>query len=152
MRRIALSIACMFILSASALAQNLYVTQTSGTETALPLSGISKIKFDSGNMIAVMTSGEDQTYALSSVRALTFQEGTYVAPLPVAEPSFSYSPASHSLTLSGKAGSVVNVYSISGQRVLTTVQTISEQTIDLSQLPRGIYVVEAEGKSSKFVR
>lgn len=151
MKKTLSTLVCIFLLAVSAQAQNLYVSQTSGEETALPLSTITKITFASGNMIALTTSGE-QTYALSAIKRLHFNDDVSVPSLLSTEPSFSYSPATHKLTLDGTAGSVVNVYSISGQRVLQAVQTLSGLTIDLSTLPRGIYVIESEGKSSKFVR
>ncbi|MBO7466097.1 MAG: T9SS type A sorting domain-containing protein [Bacteroidaceae bacterium] len=152
MKKLFSVIACMLLLGVSASAQNLYVKQTSGEEAALPLSGISKITFSSGNMIAMMKNEADQTYPLSSISRLYISDVSSVENLLLPESSFSYSPLTHQLTLEGKAGSIVNVYSPSGQRVLTTVQTIQSQTLDLSHLPKGVYIVESEGKSSKFVR
>ena len=59
--------------------------------------------------------------------------------------------ANGKLTLIGVSG-VVNVYDISGQRLLTTTANGGETIVNISHIPAGIYVVKCDKFTFKFTK
>ena len=58
-------------------------------------------------------------------------------------------PANDVVTLSGiELGDRIEVYSVSGKRMLEVNATQAQETLDLSRLPRGLYIVSILGKES----
>ena len=136
----------------TAMAQNLFVQQTSGTDTGYKLSQIDKITFSAGKMLVAMQTGENGSFAISDICKLYFGENPERIDNAAASRLVVWNPAAKTLTVNGQAGNVVSVYSAGGVRVLQVVQTIAHTPIDLTALPAGTYVVEAEGKTIKIVR
>lgn len=145
-----LSLAFLALAVSAQSAQNLYVVQGQDAETALKLADISKITFASGNMNVLLTDGHTDSFALSSVIRLYFSDGSGIETQRAVQASWS--PLSAELSLPCAAGTVVGIYNAAGQRVMTAVQTLSQSPIDLSELPRGTYVVAAGNTTIKIVR
>lgn len=151
MKRLFLISLAFLALTASAQSvQNLYVVQGQDAETALKLADISKITFASGNMNVLLNDGHTDSFALSSVIRLYFSDSSGINPQRTVQASWS--PMSAELSLPCAAGTVVSIYNAAGQRVKTVVQTLSLSPFDLSELPRGTYVVEAGNTTIKIVR
>lgn len=151
MKRLFLFAFAFLTLAASAQsAQKLYVVQGQDSETALKLADISKITFASGNMNVLLTDGHTDSFAISSVIRLYFSNGNGIESQRAAQASWS--PVSAELSLPCAAGTVISIYNAAGQRVMTAVQTLSLSPFDLSELPRGTYVVEAGNTTIKIVR
>lgn len=104
-------------------------SETSGAETSVSVSGLS-IAYSNGNMIATNSSGTT-TIALTSLSKMYFSETSTVG---IAINSVSETQP-------------VTVYSVSGERLgtYTDVAALKEA------LRQGVYVIEANGETSKIL-
>ncbi len=148
-----LTLLCALVVAFAAGAQTysyLTIRQSDGTEQSLALAGL-KLTFNDGNLQA--TNGtESATFALAGLSAMYFAtEATglqaVLAPTPVA------TWQGGTLSVDAPAGSLVAVYTLSGQRITTYRKTTNgaEQIRIGSRLPQGIYVVRVNGNSLKLI-
>ena len=120
------------------------------------LSDITKIKFASTNF-SVETSEDvaGQAFYLKDVSKITFGESSSVevaerATAAVVTPN----PVKNNLVVKGGQelyGSDMNIYSVTGMQVLR-VAAWQGETIDVSQLPAGVYVINIQSETIKFVK
>lgn len=62
-------------------------------------------------------------------------------------------PALDNITLNGiTEGGKVEIYSISGRKIMSLISTGKSFTIDISHLDTGVYLVKTEGGTKKFVK
>jgi hypothetical protein len=142
-----LSFAFFFLLSLSGLqAQNMFVKNNSGIQTAYPLATINKLTFSSGNFLINNISGVNSVFATANVRYFNFYEiilgltsiqnpnKFFVYPNPVVDVLY--------LSTSNQAQpiSLVEIYSLEG-RLLLQQSHIDNETpqINVENLPIGLY-------------
>lgn len=119
------------------------------------LRDIQKITFSDGNMVISVKSGaysEAGSYPLVDIEKIYFDFKTYGIVQEEAQDFFLWSPFTGDLTVHCTPGTAIRIYSSNGQQALTTIQTIAQSPVNLSVLPRGLYIIEVAGKTLKIVR
>ncbi len=104
-------------------------SETSGTETSISVSGLS-ITYSNGNMIATNSAGTT-TIALTSLSKMYFSETATVGIV---------------INKASKA-QPVTVYSVSGVKI----GSFTNATALKAALRQGVYVIEANGETSKIL-
>lgn len=138
---------CAFAFTAQAEDYTLYVV-SSAAQTTYPLSNLQKITFSDGNVIIQTKSGETGQVPISTIQRMYFDS----TPTSIAE-----AKADSGLAWDGKtlrmigASGTLEVYQTSGALVSKGVVTDGE-SINLSQLPKGVYIVKAGGQSFKIMK
>jgi hypothetical protein len=64
---------------------------------------------------------------------------------------FYPNPVSNILYVKGKAGSLVNIYNITGELVMTKITNSTSYRIDVSKLTSGIYFIKADNHIEKLI-
>lgn len=136
--------------------QYLVVTDTAGTEYKFELAKEPVITFPQANMV-VTTDNDTLSTPLSDVASYKFRTekvSSGIKTLPSAnaqnsEASFTFANA----TINGlKAGSRVAVYTANGVMVSTaTADQNGSVSLELNQLPKGVYILHTPNKSFKIV-
>lgn len=137
----------------------LYIQAKDGTSAGnYFLEDIRNITFSEGNMVVTVKddayplNAGTASYALANINGIYFDYKTYGIVQQQAEDFFVWSPVSSDLTVHCAAGTAIRVYASDGLQALTVIQTVAQSPVNLSALPRGLYVVEAAGKTLKIVR
>ena len=120
------------------------------------LSEINQIKFGSTNFSVVISEDEaGQAFYLKDVSKITF--GAYSS-VETAERATAVvvtpNPVKNNLVVKGGQelyGSDMNIYSVTGMHVLR-VAAWQGETVDVSQLPVGVYVINIQSETIKFVK
>ena len=122
------------------------------------LEDIRSITFSEGNMVVTvrdnaypLNSGTE-SYALANINGIYFDYKTYGVSQKEVKGFFLWSPLTGNLTVRCAAGTAIRVFSSDGRQAMTVIQTVAQSPVSLSALPRGLYVVEAAGKTLKIVR
>ncbi len=157
-KQLKVTLSLMLVIGLTGLqAQSLHVRQSPGTETSYPLGDIRKISFSEGNLEITNHFNSTSSYALSALSNLSFSD--IVLSIIDAEKFGDLSliaypnPVSHLLTIqledAGNTKSSVEILTISG-KVLSTHDVTGMQTarLDLSHLPRGIYLCRFRNSST----
>lgn len=133
--------------------QDLIVSKTDGTTASLDLEKIHKISFSEGNMVATSIEGTNlSTYTLSAISMLQFTNSTDVDAVEIMDGRISYSAVAGVAYVSGSAGQTFSVFNLSGSTLLTQPIESDSESVDLSALQSGVYLLRLGSKTIKIVR
>ena len=122
----------------------IYVRQNSG-DTQLSISSIKEITFPSGSVVVTMTDGSTKTYSSSIFVSLRFNGNATVGIDGVED-------GANGIVYDGVVVKAppegISIYSTDGRLVLST----EESELNVSSLANGIYIVKANGLTSKIVK
>ncbi len=138
-------------------AQGLIIQMNDGDENTVPLNTVQKLNFSQTDLVVVFRSGSNDGYGLSEIRKLYFDATVSTGDdfrLDQDRLSVYPNPAGNMITVKGVPGQAdtVSVYQTDGQLVLTETVTSSAVNIDISQLQSGLYLVNAFGRTTKFIK
>lgn len=141
--------AVMFAFTTQAMADNfayLTIGQTDG-DTSFQVSQISKITFDSSNMVLHLSDGSTQQLPLASLTKMFFAaDGQGIATVSAASDKIHFDGGQ--LRLDIGSGEQAVIYNMKGQP-LFTANTSTEY--NLNQLPKGIYIVRVGSQTKKVM-
>ena len=136
----------------------LVLTETNGTKTEFALESFPVISIE-GNNLVITHNGNQLTTALTGVQDYHFIEKkvtTSISSVPSNDPKnesntpqFSFSNAE----VSGlKAGARVAIYNLNGTQISSvTADGEGRVALNLSSLPKGVYILRTPTKSFKFM-
>lgn len=139
------------------MAQSLVIRINGGTENTELLSSIRNLTFSDNNLSVAFKTGSTDVYALSDIQKLYFDTGTSsVTTLPENNSQLSIypNPADNQIIIRNipKGTTIVNIYRADGSLILQHPVSSGIETIDVSNLQSGLYLIVANGRSAKFVR
>ena len=136
----------------------LVLTETNGTTTEFALESFPVITIEDNNLV-ITHNGNQLTTALTGVQDYRFIEKKVTAGISSVPsndpknasntPQFSFSNAE----VSGlKAGARVAIYNLNGTQISSvTADGEGRVALDLSSLPKGVYILRTPTKSFKFM-
>ena len=131
MKKAFLSLALLSSMTASATDFTLYLEQSAGEKVSWEVSSLRKITFEGSNVVITKSNGETASFSTSTVSKMYFAD-----------------PATGIQAVESIAGATAHVYSVNG--ILTGKAVVNaDGSVNLSNLPKGIYVVSVNGKSFK---
>ena len=143
-----------FAAQAQQVPPSLGVSYKAGGSTFFYLDYIQKLTFTGGNLVVTMKDGaqESASIAINDISVMRFFSAGAVDRATVPADIFLWSPVTSELTVRCAAGTPIRIYSAGGQSVFTAIQSVTGSPINLSTLPKGIYIVEAAQKTTKILR
>jgi len=151
--------------------QSLVVQTTDGAESSVTLATLHGFTLPDGNIILKDSSAVTTSFNLSNINKLYFKNVDVFLPLVLAaeaaeEATWTQTasslvkqdklavypnPASSYIRVgSTTATTFIDIYRIDGARIKRIPVSESSTTIDISDLPRGLYLLYANGKTTKF--
>ncbi|GHT64112.1 hypothetical protein AGMMS50239_21230 [Bacteroidia bacterium] len=117
----------------------------------------SKITFDAnGNAVFALVNGDTKTYALDDLKSVTFPVqtlGTSIPEIKVPKLTAYPNPVVSNLTIEAENPlGIIILVDLSGRKVKSFESKETKVSLDLSGLPKGIYILQAGGKTSKIVK
>lgn len=138
-----------FICTITVLADNkqLIITFIDGTSQAFALSNLPDIKMENDKM--TIKAGETTAeYDLYKVKTFTIGEATGIEGIALK----GFTMDGNKFIVPGVNNSI-RLYSVDGKKVeLNQMQTDSASFISLDALPKGVYIISANGKSVKILK
>ena len=136
----------------------LVLTETNGTKTEFALESFPVITIE-GNDLVITCKDQKVTTALTGVQDYHFTEKkvtTSINNVPANDPKSEASTPSFSFSnaeVSGlKAGARVAIYNLNGTQISSvTADGEGRVALDLSSLPKGVYILHTPTKSFKFM-
>jgi len=133
--------------------QDIIVSKADGTTENLSLESLHKISFKEGKLVATSNEGTSlSTYTLTAISMLQFTNSTDVQAVEIMDGRISYSAASGMAYVSGSAGQTLTVYNLSGLAVLEQSIAGDSESVDLSSLQKGVYLLRLGAKTIKIIR
>jgi len=123
-----------------------------GTETVYVLADVQKIVFENQAMTVNMKSGADST-GITCVRFLV-TDNSGLENLKLASPVFVFPvPVKTNLTVAGVDKNMkINLFDLKGTLLKSVFSKDNSTDIDVSSLSPGVYLIQAGGKTVKFIK
>jgi len=138
--------------------QQLYIVTTDATEPqAVSLADIRKMTFDDGQLVVTLTDREPLTLPLATLQKLNFTTADITAIRAQQSPNAKalrltiHDGRLHASGWDASRRAALTVYSTDGRRLLTVAGWQGED-IDLSQLPRAVYIIGIDSQTAKIAR
>ena len=158
-KRFWLMLLFIFAMMGGMTAQNSYVHVTiflnDGTEASYDMESTSYMYFEDGVKL-VITEGSDGmnavSYPLADIRKLTCEEVVGTLENTTIGVSLYPNPTHDELQIRNVTGNqVVNIYALDG-RLMKTFQVSGSQSVDISDLPSGMYLVNISYSTFKMMK
>jgi hypothetical protein len=133
-------------------AQSIVLRLQDGSEQAVLLSNLRKITFSDSNLVLCYNQGATQSYGVNTLSKLFFNtSGSPVQTTSAESVTFFYNAADQQIYFRNlpESESPVVVFRADGVSVVRT-SVIGEESIDLSQLPAGFYLIKVNNQVYTF--
>ena len=129
------------------------VTMTDGSELVYNVSEADRLYFEDNTNLVIETGNKGiARIALSAIRKISCTEITGQPENLTVEVSLMPNPVHDAVKLIGLDGvQTVNIYAIDG-RLMQSFEATSDQTIDISGLPIGLYLVRTQSTTLKMIK
>lgn len=138
--------------------QNLVVRLRTGTEYSKGLSTVQKLTFSNGTVLVHLKSNPTETYPMSTVQKIYFQnvktdldnvfsstsERLNIYPNPVDNVLFIQNAPTSATAL--------KIYRLDGALLLNETVSNDTPSVNVSNLPSGMYLIKMNNQVSKFVK
>ena len=126
-----------------------------GTETSYDMSSASYMYYEDGVKL-VITEGTDGmttvSYPLADIRKITCEEQLGTPENSIEKAQIYPNPTHDMLTISNIDGKrQMKIYALDG-RLVKSMQVINNQTLDISDLTAGLYLVDIESVTLKLMK
>ena len=150
-----LVLAIMFIgnmLNAQQFEIHAVITKTDGSELLYDLNESDRISFPNDEILVITQNGSDIQIPIPEIRKVTFDEILATTDNGAENIGISPNPVSNAFTISGINDSQqLSIYSIDGR--LVKHETVdSGQSIDICELPQGLYYVNINKQNLKLIK
>ena len=135
-----------------AMAQTLVLHHADGTTTDVELYTMPQVTFQNDKVLITSTV-LNMEYPKENVLRFTYKGGTATS-VGKLKPNADYTQKNDQIVFHGiKSADKVAVYSANGIRVpVRLVRCGSDVTLSLSSIPSGVYLLNVNGKTSKFTK
>ena len=128
------------------------ITNHNGDEQIYQLDGNDRISFPNDETMVITQNGTDIQILISEIRKVTFNEVLATAENETESIGIFPNPTSNSFTISGiNKFQQMNIYSIDGKLVKREIIDCG-QSIDISELPQGLYYVNVNKQNFKLIK
>lgn len=134
---------------------NLVVKLKSGLSNSLSIKSIKSIYLASSMLYLNVFDGTNAVYANADIQKIYFEDATAVAPVAENTKLLAYpNPTKGVVYFRGltEESVPVRVFNLSGVEVLNGRINSSVQSLDISFLPRGIYLINLNNKLVKMIK
>jgi hypothetical protein len=137
-------------------AQRLIIRMNDGNENADQLNSVQKLYFSNNDLIVDFKSGNDDVFPLEDVRKIYFDGVVTIAEKnPESGRLVVFpNPACSEITVLGlpEGKAIIRIYRMDGGLVFNCEIESGRESIDISGLPDGLYLLSASGLTAKFIR
>ena len=128
------------------------VTLNNGQEQYFDLTENDQFSFDGQESLIIHSQGTTMQFSIDDIRKITFDDATDTEEFQTGNPFLYPNPVEKAFAIGNiEDGQMVYIYSIEG-RLLQQFQAKANTPIDLSSLPKGMYVVNINEKNLKLIK
>jgi hypothetical protein len=143
--------------SAKLNAQSLVIRMLDGSETTEMLSSLQKLSFSGDNLLVSYKAGSSSLHPLSEIQKLYFGIPESIPEIAKAADNklrIYPNPAGQIINLENlpEGTTVINIYRMDGKLMIHSMVYSNADTISISDLPGGIYLLIANNQSVKFIK
>ena len=145
-----LTILSFTLLLFPAMAQEMHI-ESNGNNTVVNFNDFEKMTFEGAVVTVAKTDGTSENYNMGDITRIHFGYYNTAISDQIQTDAIRYI-SSCEVEIYGGYGTMVHVYDMTGTQILGARLKEERIVINLSQYPKGIYIVRTEGRTFKVVR
>ena len=133
-------------------AQHMLIEKNAGGNQVIDLADLKQITFDGIKVNIEQTDGTTSSASMGDIERIYFGDHTSIADINAQGGDLVEYLSHDDIAINSEAGSMVTVYSLTGAQLLTRRIDTQGETISIAGLPQGIYIVKANGRTTKIIK
>ena len=146
-----LFIISLLAIAGTATAQHI-VVETAGGNKVFTLENLKQITFNGTTVNIEQTDGTTSSASMGSIERIYFSDLSSIADMPAQSGILVEYISFDEIAINSEAGSTVAIYSLTGAQLLSRRIDTQGETISIAALPQGIYIVKANGRTTKIIK
>ena len=146
-----LFIISLLAIAGTATAQHM-VVETAGGNEVFTLDNLKQITFNGTTVNIEQTDGTTSSASMGSIERIYFSDLSSIADMPAQSGNLVEYISFDEIAINSEAGSTVAIYSLTGAQLLSRRIDAQGETISIAALPQGIYIVKANGRTTKIIK
>ena len=136
----------------SATAQHMLIDKGGENNEVVGLDNLKKITFSGTTVNIEQTDGTKSSSSMGEINRIYFGDFTSIDETrPQSRELISYITR-EDIAINSPAGTLVTIYDVIGAQVISIRLKNDGETISISHLPKGIYIVKANDKTAKILK
>ena len=146
-----LFIISLLAIAGTATAQHM-VVETAGGNEVFTLDNLKQITFNGTTVNIEQSNGAKSSASMGDIKRIYFDDMSSIADINAQGGDLVEYLSHDDIAINSEAGSMVTVYSLTGAQLLTRRIDTQGETISIAGLPQGIYIVKANGRTTKIIK
>ena len=146
-----LFIISLLAIAGTATAQHM-VVETAGGNEVFTLDNLKQITFSGTTVNIEQTDGTTSSASMGSIERIYFSDLSSIADMPAQSGNLVEYISFDEIAINSEAGSTVAIYSLTGAQLLSRRIDTQGEAISIAGLPQGIYIVKANGRTTKIIK
>jgi hypothetical protein len=118
----------------------------------MKLQDLKQITFDGTTVNIEQTDGTKSSASMGDIGRIYFGDHSSIADMPAHSENLVEYLTTDEIAINSEAGSMVTIYNLTGAQLLTRRIDAEGETISIAGLPQGIYIVKANGRTTKIIK
>lgn len=147
-----LFIISLLAIAGTATAQHMVVEMTDSNSQVMKLENLKQITFHGTTVNIEQTDGTKSSTSMGNIGRIYFGDLSSIADMPAHSENLVKYLTTDEIAINSEAGSMVTIYNLTGAQLLTRQIDAEGETISIAGLPQGIYIVKANGRTTKIIK
>lgn len=147
-----LLIVSLITLATTAAAQHLVVEKTGIDNEIVTLDNLKQITFDGITVNIEQNDGTKNSTTMGNINRIYFSDLSSIAGIQQQDDNLVEYLSADEIAINADAGSAVSIYSLTGASLLTKRINAQGSAISIANLPKGIYIVKANERTTKIIK
>jgi hypothetical protein len=135
-----------------ATAQHMVVEMTDSNNQVVKLESLRQITFNGTTVNIEQTDGTKSSTSMGNIGRIYFGDHSSIADINAQSGNLVEYLSADEITINSEAGSTVVIYGLTGTQLLIRRIDAEGETISIADLPQGIYIVKANGRTTKIIK
>lgn len=147
-----LLIVSLITLATTAAAQHLVVEKSGVDNEIVTLDNLKQITFDGITVNIEQNDGTKNSTTMGNINRIYFSDLSSIADIQQQDDNLVEYLSADEIAINADAGSAVSIYSLTGASLLTKRINAQGSAISIANLPKGIYIVKANERTTKIIK
>ena len=135
-----------------ATAQHMVVEMTDSNSQVMKLEDLKQITFNGTTVNIEQTNGTKSSASMGSIERIYFADLSSIADINSQDENLVTYISTDEIAINCNGGSLVAIYNLTGAQLFTRRLDAQGEAISIAGLPHGIYIVKANGRTTKIIK
>ena len=135
-----------------ATAQHMVVEMTDSNNQVVKLESLRQITFNGTTVNIEQTNGTKSSASMGDIERIYFADLSSIADINSQDENLVTYISTDEIVINSNGGSLVAIYNLTGAQLLIRRIDAQGEAISIAGLPQGIYIVKANGRTTKIIK